>query len=163
VKGYEVITSDEKHVGKVVGGSGDWLFVETGHLRRSTHALPMEFAHPDDAAQRVRVTLPKDLLSDAPKVDGDGSFDEAAAAAHFGLATAFASPPTQGLGESLPGDPAFPDRRVAQAERERVETRRRLSSHDPGTGEEAPSFAGRRPSLAGHDRSGQTPIDPGAE
>jgi hypothetical protein len=163
VEGFDVITSDEKRVGKVVGTRGDWLFVETGHLRRSTHALPKEFAHPDDGKRRVFVTLPKDLLNEAPEVDADGSFDEGAAAAHYGLASAFADPPAEGLGESLSHDPAFADARVAQAERERVEIRKRLTRRPPGTEEHAPSFAGHRPSLAGHGRAGQTPVDPGVE
>ena len=82
--GYDVVTVDDHKIGKVVGESGQFLIVEQGALLKSKHPLPREFAHVDDSAQQVRVTVPKEIFSDSPKVDDD--FDEQAAAEYYGLA-----------------------------------------------------------------------------
>ena len=66
MEGYDVITVDEHKVGKVVGEEGNYLIVEQGTLRKSKHPLPREFAHVDDAEQQVRVTVPKEIVSDSP-------------------------------------------------------------------------------------------------
>lgn len=87
MEGYEVVTVDEHKVGKVVGESGDFLIVEQGALLKSKHALPREFAHVDDAEQQVRVTVPKEIVSDSPKIDDD-DIDERAVKEHYGLALA---------------------------------------------------------------------------
>jgi hypothetical protein len=86
MEGYDVVTVDEHKIGKVVGESGEFLIVEQGVLRKSKHPLPREFAYIDDAEQQVRVTVPKAILADSPKIDGD--FDEREAAEHYGLVTA---------------------------------------------------------------------------
>jgi hypothetical protein len=85
MEGYDVVTVDENKVGKVVGESGKFLIIEQGTLLKSKHALPRELAHVDESEQKVRVTVPKELVDDSPKVDDDG-FDEWAAAEHYGLA-----------------------------------------------------------------------------
>jgi len=83
MEGYEVVTIDEHKIGKVVGESGEFLIVEQGTLRKSQHPLPREFAYVDDAEQQVRVTVPKDLVTGSPKVEGD--VDARAVEEHYGL------------------------------------------------------------------------------
>ena len=85
MKGYDVVTHDaEKVVGHVVDKSGGNYIVEQGLLRKTRHALPEEFGRIDDEVRRLVITVPKELLEDSPKVNGD--LDEDAVAAHYGLA-----------------------------------------------------------------------------
>ncbi len=85
MQGYDVVTHDnEKVVGHVVEKVGGNYIVEQGTLRKTKHALPEQFAHVDEAGRRLVITVPKDLLDDSPKVNGD--VDEDAVAAHYGLA-----------------------------------------------------------------------------
>ena len=107
MEGYDVVTVDEHKVGKVVGESGEFLIVEQGALLKSKHALPREFAHVDDAEQQVRVTVPKEIVSDSPKVDDD--FDERAVREHYGLTLA-PGPGTEELG----GQPETPEEERAR-------------------------------------------------
>ena len=97
MEGYEVVTVDEHKIGKVIGESGDFLIVEQGALLKSKHALPREFAHVDDSAQLVRVTVPKEIVSESPKVDD--RIDEREVAEHYGLATSPDSPASEGQRE----------------------------------------------------------------
>jgi len=97
LEGYEVVTVDEHKIGKVIGESGDFLIVEQGALLKSKHALPREFAHVDDSAQLVRVTVPKEIVSESPKVDN--RIDEREVAEHYGLATSPGSPASEGQRE----------------------------------------------------------------
>ena len=97
MEGYDVVTVDEHKVGKVVGESGNFLIVEQGTLRKSKHPLPREFAHVDDAEQQVRVTVPKEIVSDSPAVEDE--IDERAVNEHYGLTSA-PGPATEGYGEA---------------------------------------------------------------
>jgi len=106
MEGYEVITSDEHKLGRVVDVADDHLVVEHGHLRKSRYAVPRAFAKPDVAEQTVRLTVSEDLVTTSPQVDGD-SFDERAVAQHYGLAAGEPAPETQGYGDVLPDDPAW--------------------------------------------------------
>jgi|EndMetStandDraft_5_1072996.scaffolds.fasta_scaffold501574_2 hypothetical protein len=84
MQGYDVVThDDEKVVGHVVDKVGGNYIVEQGHLRKTKHALPEEFATVDEAGERIVILVPKDMLSDSPKVNGD--VDEDAVRAHYGL------------------------------------------------------------------------------
>jgi hypothetical protein len=84
MQGYDVVThDDEKVVGHVVGKVGGNYIVEQGTFRKTKHALPEEFASVDEAAGRLVILVPKGVLSDSPKVDGD--VDEDAVRAHYGL------------------------------------------------------------------------------
>jgi hypothetical protein len=103
MEGYAVVTVDDHKIGKVVGETGMFLIVEQGALLKSKHPLPREFAHVDDTEQQVRVTVPKEIFSDSPKVDED--FDEQAAAEYYGLAPS-PGPGTEGYGVSDAGDPS---------------------------------------------------------
>jgi len=84
MRGYHVVTGDGRRIGRVVGMRGDFLIVEVGRVLRSRRPLPMAFAHPNDAARTVSVTVPRDSLRRSPRVNG--TLDERAAAAHYGLA-----------------------------------------------------------------------------
>jgi hypothetical protein len=85
MQGYDVVThDDEKVVGHVVDKVGRNYIVEQGMLRKTKHALPEDFAQLDEEGRRLVITVPKDLLDESPKVNGD--VDENAVAAHYGLA-----------------------------------------------------------------------------
>ena len=134
MQGYEVVTSDERVVGRVADVREGFLIVESGRLWKSRRPVPREFVHPDDGEARAVVTVPKSILMDAPKVSKDGRFDRADAARHYGLAESYLQPPTEGAGvdrDSIAaGRPA--------AEQERAEIRKRLrpelpAEHDQGS------------------------------
>ena len=134
MEGYEVVTVDEHKIGKVVGESGDFLIVEQGALLKSKHALPREFAHVDDSAQLVRVTVPKEIVSESPKVDD--RIDERKVAEHYGLSAS-------------PG-PASEERpRPTEEERARI----RESDEQSSLPESSPALLGDR--LAGIDEQDQ--------
>ena len=101
---YEVVTIDGDKIGHLVDEQGEYLIVEHG-LLKSKHALPKTFAETDETEGVIRTTLSKQLVYDSPKVNGH--FDQAAIAEHYGLAEGFTDPPTRGLGELEPDDPAF--------------------------------------------------------
>ena len=137
MEGYEVVTVDEDKIGKVVGESGDFLIVEQGALLKSKHALPREFAHVDDSAQLVRVTVPKEMVSDSPKVED--RIDEREVAEHYGLSNSPGSA-SEGQGEGP---------RPAEEERARI----RESDEQSGLPESSPALLGDR--LAGIDERDQ--------
>jgi hypothetical protein len=101
--GYDVVTTDDEKIGKVVGESGAYLIIEHGALRKSKHALPREFAHVDESEQQVRISVSKNVFCDSPKLNGE--LDEQAVAEHYGLAPS-PGPGTEGYGESVAGDPS---------------------------------------------------------
>ena len=107
MRGYEVVTSDDRVVGRVIDVRHGFLIVESGRLRKSRHPVPREFVHVVDEAAKAFVTVPRRILMDAPKVAKSGDFERAAAARHFGLAESDLQPPTAAEGESLPHDPAW--------------------------------------------------------
>jgi hypothetical protein len=148
VEGYDVITSDEHKLGHVVGTIGDNLVVEHGTLRKTKHPVPKAFAHVDEDDQVVRLTVSKEIVEGAPKVNGNG-YDERAIAEHYGLAAGFEAPETEGYGELLPDDPgrtAEDDARragIPTPTEERLEVR---SGDDPATHQQttSPGLLGSR-------------------
>lgn len=96
MEGYEVVTTDDEKVGKVVGRQSDNLIVEHGTIRKSKHALPRTFADVDEGRQLIRMTVSKEVFRDSPKINGD--VDETAIAAHYGLAGGYEAPPTEVTG-----------------------------------------------------------------
>jgi len=105
MEGYEVVTSDEDTVGHVVERKGDYLIVEHGVLRKSRHAVPWSTVEIDDAEQKARTSLSKELIVTSPKLE-NGSLDEQAVAAHYGLGADTTAPATEGYGVTEPTDPA---------------------------------------------------------
>ena len=57
--------------------------VKLGRLPSSRRPVPLAFVHPDDVERTVRITVPRAVLRGAPQVNG--SLDERAAAAHYGV------------------------------------------------------------------------------
>lgn len=107
MEGYDLVTSDDKHLGHVVAKVGDNAIVEHGHLRKSRHAVPTAFLDVHEDEQIVRTTLSKELIEDSPKVPDDGDVDEAEIAAYYGLAEGYEQPGTEGYGVLEPDDPAW--------------------------------------------------------
>jgi hypothetical protein len=105
MEGYEVRTSEDEKIGKIVGTIGDNLIVEHGTIRKARHPLPRAFAQIDEEERVVRATVSKDVLEDAPEVE-DGSVDEQAVARHYELAGGEVQPETLGYGEVTADDPA---------------------------------------------------------
>lgn len=104
--GYQVIGSDDEKLGEVVASEGDLIVVESGLLRKTRHAIPKAFAHPDADERLVRLTVSKELVESSPPVE-DEEIDHRAVAAHYGLAEGYADPETKGYGEVTPDDPAW--------------------------------------------------------
>jgi hypothetical protein len=127
MQGYDVVShEDEKVIGRVVDKVGGNYIVEQGLLRKTKHALPEEFAHVDEAGERIVLTIPKELVADSPKVNGD--VDEDAVAAHYGLTDTSVDEP-----------PGFVDSAVVQ---QRVDAREEV---EPTDGiRESPALLGDR-------------------
>jgi hypothetical protein len=128
MEGWEVVTPDEKTVGRVVAETDDYLIVEHGLLIKSRHPVPKAFATAREEQRQISVTLPKELVHDAPKVR-NGDFDREAADQHYGLAGAMPGSPTEGYGDIDRDDPGWSAEREAEAagrlppEEERARTR----------------------------------------
>jgi hypothetical protein len=84
MRGYHVMSGDGRKLGRAVGMHGDFLIVELGRLRRTRRPVPMVFVHPNDSKRIVTLTVPRSALRCSPKVNG--TLDERAAAAHYGVA-----------------------------------------------------------------------------
>ena len=154
MEGYDVVTVDDHKIGKVVGETGAFLIVEQGALLKSKHPLPREFAHVDDSEQQVRVTVPKEIVADSPKIDDD--FDEQVAAEYYGLAPS-PGPGTEGYGVSEAGDPSRSSEEQAarQGIEPAVEERAQIRGGEEQSGlpESSPALLGDR--LAGIDERDQ--------
>ena len=154
MEGYDVVTVDDQKIGKVVGETGMFLIVEQGALLKSKHPLPREFAHVDDSEQQVRVTVPKEIVADSPKIDDD--FDEQVAAEYYGIAPS-PGPGTEGYGVSEAGDPSRSSEEQAarQDVEPAVEERAQIREGEEQSGlpESSPALLGDR--LAGIDEREQ--------
>jgi hypothetical protein len=136
MKGFTVITSDEKKAGHVVEEQGEYLIVEHGALRKHRSPLPRAFAHVDEAEQIVRATVPSGVLHEAPELG-----DDHAIARHYGLEWDEPEAPTDDEADMVPAeradDSSAADRAVA---RERMQ---------PGEG---PNDSGSSIGITGGDR-----------
>jgi hypothetical protein len=111
VRGYEVVTSDRRRVGRVIDVRKGYLIVGSGPLRRRRVPIPREFVHALDEAKTVFVTVPRRVLRDAPRVERDGEFDSDEAARHYGLAESY----LQAAGEPPPGRAVDPGKASGSA------------------------------------------------
>jgi hypothetical protein len=147
MQAWEVVTTDDEKVGRVVDVLDDYLIVEHGHVRKSRHPLPRSFAHPREAEEQVCVSVPKDVLLDSPKLERDGSFDREATARHYGLAAAMPESPAEGYGDSDADDPAWTSDQDAAAAgmvpTDRLRARIRERKHE-NRAPRSPSFLGER-------------------
>lgn len=149
MEGYDVVTTEDEKVGKVVGTYGDHLIVESGTLKKTKRALPRTFADVDEADSVVRISISKEMFEESPDVDGD--VDATAIADYYGLAGGSEAPPTQGYGETVADDPSIGSETQAErdgvtpAPQERAESREQLrDSTQPGVPEESPALLGDR-------------------
>jgi hypothetical protein len=110
MRGFEVVTSDDRLVGHIADTRDGYLIVESGHLRKVRHPVPREFVHVVDEAAKAFVTVPRRVVMDAPEVDRKGFFDRRKAARHYGLAESYVAPTAEGRGETLGHDPAWGSR-----------------------------------------------------
>ncbi|HEV2593016.1 MAG TPA: hypothetical protein VGU02_14105 [Gaiellaceae bacterium] len=81
-EGQTVVSSDDHTIGKVVGHRNDCVLVETGHVFKTTHAIPSSFLHEHDG--QLRATVAKEIVHESPQVDSD-NFDCDAVLLHYGL------------------------------------------------------------------------------
>jgi len=81
-EGQTVVSADDHTIGKVVGQRDDCVLIETGHVFKSTHAIPASFLHEHEG--EIRATVSKEIVNDSPQVDAD-SFDCEAVLLHYGL------------------------------------------------------------------------------
>ena len=56
--------------------------METGHVFKTTHAIPSSFLHEHDG--QLRATVAKEIVHDSPQVDAD-AFDCDSVLRHYGL------------------------------------------------------------------------------
>jgi hypothetical protein len=68
-EGREIVGSDDRKIGRVGGTRDECVLVETGHLFKSTHAMPLEFVREIDG--ELRATIAKEIVDDSPSIEGD--------------------------------------------------------------------------------------------
>jgi hypothetical protein len=115
--GAEVVSSDDHRIGRVLETRDDFVLVETGHVFKSTRAIPAPFLHVHDGL--VRATVSKDIVDASPQIDDDGwSPDEVLT--HYGLG----DPVANGEPDEIDGpDPQLgPDDEVKSIDEHRLET-----------------------------------------
>ena len=100
MEGRSVVTSDDHKLGTVVAEPEGFVIVESGHMFKSRHAIPVDFLHEHEDV--VRATVGKEVVHDSPKVDGD-TFDEYAVKMHYGLVEVNVVDPDPDA--TRPGDP----------------------------------------------------------
>jgi hypothetical protein len=153
MNGYDVVTTEDEKVGTIVGEQGDYLIVEHGTLRKSKHALPRELAQVNEGEQQVRITVPKELFCDSPKLNGE--LDEQAVAQYYGLASSAPAPGPEG--DTDEGDPSRSSEEqalrdgVMPAAEERAQIREGRMD-DAGLPKESPALLGDRVAGAEKDR-----------
>jgi hypothetical protein len=134
MEGYDVVTTDDDKVGRVIGRRDGFLIVETGHVLKHKYAIPETVAHTDEDRKVVRITVSRDLVHDSPKVSDD-DFDELAVSTYYGL---------------VPNEAADGEGRSAAEENERLgiqsadQRRAEIQTHpDPSSGTNAGPGVGR--------------------
>jgi hypothetical protein len=123
IHGQKVVDLDDRTIGTAVGERDECVLIESGHVFKSTHAIPRSFLHEQDG--ELRATVAKDIVDSSPKV-GDADWDCAAVLLHYGLAGTFEIDPdpdgtdsaeTAGQREGV--DPAPAERVATRGEAER--------------------------------------------
>ena len=85
MRGYEVVTSDDRVVGRVMDVRHGFLVVESGRIHKSRRPVPREFVHVVDEAAKAFGTVPRRIMMTAPRAGKDGDFDRGEATRHYGL------------------------------------------------------------------------------
>ena len=76
MEGYEVISSDDRKLGHVVGTHNGFLIIESGMLRKTKHAVPLDATRTDEG--EVRLTLSQELVAESPPVSDDADWQRIA-------------------------------------------------------------------------------------
>jgi hypothetical protein len=76
MEGYDVISGDEKKLGHVVGTHNGFLIIESGMLRKTKHAVPLDASRTDGG--EVRLTLSKEMVEESPPVDDEADWQRIA-------------------------------------------------------------------------------------
>lgn len=82
MEGRKVVGSDDRGIGTVVARHDDCVIVETGHVFKSRHAIPVSFLHDHDG--ELRATVAKEIVESSPDVDLD-DWQSAPVLEHYGL------------------------------------------------------------------------------
>ena len=72
MEGYDVVANDDHKIGYVVETENGYLIVESGILRKSKHAVPLDMARTDDDERVVRLTVSKEMVTEGPTVEDGG-------------------------------------------------------------------------------------------
>jgi hypothetical protein len=70
---YDVVDHDGNKVGHAVERQDGFLIVETGLLKKTRHAVPVDTARTDEDEHVVRLTISKEMLEEGPVVEDDGT------------------------------------------------------------------------------------------
>jgi hypothetical protein len=71
MEGYDVVSSDDQKVGHVVATENGYLIVESGMLRKTKHAIPLDMTRVDEEDEAVRLSVSKQLVEEGPALDDD--------------------------------------------------------------------------------------------
>jgi len=89
-EGQTVVTNEDKRIGQVVGLRDECLLVETGHVFKTTHAIPQTFVHAN--GDELRATVSKEIVEASPTFRED-TWDCEAVLRHYGLAGPYTTDP----------------------------------------------------------------------
>jgi hypothetical protein len=79
-----VIDSDNHELGAVVDERDGCVIVESGHLRKTRHAIPETFLHRE--GDEIRATVTREVVNASPKIDLD-RWDPETVRLSYGLST----------------------------------------------------------------------------
>jgi len=80
---YDVVANDESKVGHAVEERNGFLIVESGAIRKTRHAVPLDMARTDANEHVVRLTISKEMLEEGPSVE-NGETDWQAVEDYYG-------------------------------------------------------------------------------
>jgi hypothetical protein len=76
MEGYDVVDRNDHKVGHVVETHDGFLIVESGMLRKTKHAVPLDVARTDAEENVVRLTLAKEMVEEGPTIDEDTDWQQ---------------------------------------------------------------------------------------
>jgi hypothetical protein len=86
MEAHEVVTSDDRKVGTVIGERDDCVIIERGYVFKTRHAIPRAFLHEHDGV--LRTTVNRHVIDNSPKIDLE-SWDCEEILLHYGLSGPF--------------------------------------------------------------------------
>ena len=127
--GMEVVANDGRTIGRIAAVRDDCVLVETGHVFKSTHAIPETFVHGGDDV--VRATVSKEVVMGSPKID-DSAWDVHPVLLHYGLEGPFEVDPDPDATETAEAVGARHGVEPASLERTRIREHERERPHPDG-------------------------------